>query len=149
MSCIVAYWLQSLKRSLEYLISVLHSPRRFFSKHFTRLPPPPVTLLPSYQESLAYQVFCFVIVTRTVSHLQEKIFVNRFVIVCNIQIVIRMLKIQITVLQVCIRGLISGKIGSRLQKALFFLFHRNFQPRLCSNCSPILPIYHQHLKNWC
>ena len=41
MSCIVAYWLQSLKRSLGYLISVLHSPRRFFSKHFTRLPPPP------------------------------------------------------------------------------------------------------------
>ena len=51
---------------------------------------------------------------------------NRFVIVCNIQIVIRMLKIYITVLQVWIRGLCNGKIGSRLQIALLILFYGNF-----------------------
>ena len=52
---------------------------------------------------------------------------NRFVFVCNIQIVIRMLKWYVTVLQVWILGLFNGEIGSRLQIALFFLFYQKFQ----------------------
>ena len=50
---------------------------------------------------------------------------NCFVILCNIQIVIQMLKIKITVLQVWIWGLFKVKIGSCLQIACFFLFYWN------------------------
>ena len=59
---------------------------------------------------------------------------NRFVIVCNIQIVIRMLYHSLeTLLLLSFFYLMvkSGKsfveIGSRFQIALFFLFYRNFQ----------------------
>ena len=60
---------------------------------------------------------------------------NRFATVCNIQIVIRMLKNidhSITSLNTeAIRRIFNYKIGSRLQIALF-LFYPNFQlhPRL-------------------
>ena len=55
---------------------------------------------------------------------------NGFVIVCNIQIVSCYLNVKnidhsITSLNT---GLFNGKIGSRLQITLLFLFYRNFQP---------------------
>ena len=53
---------------------------------------------------------------------------NRFVIVYRIQIVIRMLKIYIMVLQVWIWGLLNGKIGSRLQYPFLF-FIENYNPQ--------------------
>ena len=60
---------------------------------------------------------------------------NRFVIVCNIQIVIRMLYHSFkTLLLLSFFYLMvkSGKsfvkIGSRFQIALFFLFYQNFHP---------------------
>ena len=56
-------------------------------------------------------------------------------------------------------GLFSGKSGSRLQIALFFLFYRNFQPslslkkRLCHRCFPAnfakflrTPFFTKHLR---
>ena len=52
---------------------------------------------------------------------------NRFVIVCNIQIVIRILKTKISVLQVSIQRLFKGAIESHSQIALFFLFYQNLQ----------------------
>ena len=63
---------------------------------------------------------------------------NRFVIICNIQLVIQMLKID-HIIKSLNTGPFNGKIGYRLQIALFFLFYQNFRPQPPGLFRPLPP----------